>query len=310
VVVVTGAGRGIGRGIAEAAAGAGAAVVVADRGVGIEGSGDGSLGPAVEVAEAIEARGGSAVAIGADVAEEAGADGIVAAAIERFGRIDAMVCCAGILSHARIEEIELADWQATIDVHLTGQFLCTRAAARAMLAAGEGGRIVLFSSASALSGPEQQPHYTAAKAGVLGLTRSCSRSLRPDGISVNCVLPGASTRMTDKIWEEISTPTWADEEATVPGATMTMRSEDAVGTPRDPANVAPFVVYLLGDEAAAINGRAFAVVGYQVTLLEEPSYGETIRSDGPWDAADLAASVAAGMPALADPRENPPWPPP
>ena len=300
VVVVTGGGRGIGRAIAERVAGEGAAVVVADRGVPVDRVPGESRAPADEVTAAIRAAGNSAAAAFEDVTTVDGADAIVERAHEAFGRLDAMVCCAGILSHSRVQDLSLEDWQAMIDVHLTGQFICTRAAARAMIAAGHGGRIVHFSSASAMKAPELQPHYSAAKAGVLTFSRSCARSLAHTGITVNCILPGASTRMTDKVWE--------DHPERIDQLGLSIRSDRAAGSWRDPANVAPFVVHLLRDDAARVNGHAFAVVGYQVTLVTEPSYGHTIRSPGPWNLDELARRVSE-FGALDGPADSP-WPPP
>lgn len=301
VVCVTGAGRGIGKAIAEYAAQAGASVVVVDLGVDVEGGGDSSSTPAREVCATIRAAGGAAVHACHDVATEGGASAIVECAIGAFGRIDGMVCCAGNLSHGVVQELPTEQWERTIGVHLSGQFHCTAAAARAMLAQGEPGRIVHFSSAAALIAPEFQPHYSAAKAGVMAFSRSCARALGPSGITVNCVLPGASTRMTEKIWSD--NPTRRTDTIG-----LSLSAEDAVGTWRDPANVAPFVIHLLGDGAARINGQAFALVGYQVTLVEPARYGPTIRSDGPWATDDLSRQVAESFPSLDGPAESS-WPP-
>jgi len=201
VVCVTGAGNGIGRAVAERLALEGSAVVVADLGTKVEGDGAASAAPAQAVTDVIHARGGQATAVWEDVSTKSGADAIVTAAIDAFGRIDGMVCCAGNLSHARVHELTSEAWNAMIGVHLTGQFHCTAAAARAMLASETAGRIVHFASAAALRAAPASPHYAAAKAGVMAFSRSCARALAPAGITVNCVLPGASTRMTDKIWE-------------------------------------------------------------------------------------------------------------
>jgi len=275
--------------------------VVADLGDTVEGDGSVSSEPARRVCEVIADSGGRAVDACEDVSSERGALAIVDRALEAFGRIDGMVCCAGNLSHGAVHELSAEQWATTIGVHLNGQFHCTAAAARAMLAQGEPGRIVNFASAAALIAPEFQPHYSAAKAGVMALSRSSARALGRFGITVNCVLPGASTRMTEKIWAE-------NPNRRTDKIGLSLSAQDAIGTWRDPANVAPFVRRLLSDAGARINGRAFAVVGYQVTLVEEARYGRTIRSDGPWDPTELASAVDEAFPELDGPTESR-WPP-
>ena len=300
VVVVTGAGRGIGRAIALLAAHEGARVVVADIGGAVDHAGDVTDGPATEVVEQITTGGGIAAASVEDVSTSAGAARVVATAVAAYGRIDAMVCCAGILDHGEVHEISERQWNDVIAVHLGGHFACTSEASRAMIASGIAGRIVHFSSASALKAPKIQPAYAAAKAGVMALTASSAKALAVHGITVNCVLPGASTRMTDKVW--------ADQPDRVDVAGLSLRSEDSAGTWRDPANVAPFVIHLLRDEAATITGGAFAVVGHQVTTVLPATYGSSIVADRQWSMEALSARVPDLL-AGADVTESP-WPPP
>jgi NAD(P)-dependent dehydrogenase (short-subunit alcohol dehydrogenase family) len=301
VVAVTGAGRGIGRGIARRVAAEGGRVVVADFGGALDSLAAGQPAVAEEVASEIRAAGGAAVACGENVATAAGAQRVVDLALANWGRIDGLVCAAGLYAHKGLLETSEQEWDDVIASHLRGQFLCTQASARVMREQGSGS-IVHFSSAAALSTPSWQTAYATAKAGVLGFSRSVALDLTRYGIRVNCVLPGASTRMTDKIYGEIGVLTdrlqggsgTLDRSSRI-STGVGLKSALAEGTWRDPANVAPFVCFLVSDGAASVHGQAFAVVGYQVTQLGERHYGKTIRSDGPWSLDALAAKFAAEM---------------
>ena len=133
------------------------------------------------------------------------------------------------------------------------------------------GRIINFSSNSALGSPGQ-PNYGAAKDGILGLTYSSAISLQKYGITVNAIMPGAATRMTDSI-----------PAGRMPGASGLAGSESAEGTPRDPANVAPIVVFLASDQAAEVTGQCFGASGYRITRYTHIKTDRVIISDGPWD---------------------------
>jgi NAD(P)-dependent dehydrogenase (short-subunit alcohol dehydrogenase family) len=299
VVVVTGGARGIGGAIAAAAAVEGAQVVIADVGAGIRHGRSGTAGAAEEAAADICENGGAALAYPVDIATTAGADGAIAFAVGRFGGVDGVVCCAGNLVQAELAECDDDAWDETVRIHLRGNFACARAATRAMIRQGRGGSIVLCSSVAAVVGPADMPAYAAAKAGVLGLTHSAARSTERHGIRVNAILPGAATRMTDALWAKTTT---ADTRG------ISAPSAAAAGTERDPANVAPFVVLLLGDRLAPRTGEVFAVVGHQVTQVEPVRWGSTIRSPDPWNLEELAARVERELlpvhaPAVAS------WPP-
>jgi 3-oxoacyl-[acyl-carrier protein] reductase len=180
VVVITGAAKGIGRGVAERFAREGAHVAIAGR----------SLEPLVALAEAIAAAGGSALAVQADVAKADAVQHLIDSTAARWGRIDVLVNNAGVYLTAPVTDMAEADWDLTIDVDLKGVFLCSRAAARAMVTQ-RGGRIVNITSIAQLrGGTPGHAHYGAAKAGVGAFTKTLAKELGPFGITVNCVAPG------------------------------------------------------------------------------------------------------------------------
>jgi NAD(P)-dependent dehydrogenase (short-subunit alcohol dehydrogenase family) len=296
--VVTGAGRGIGRGIALTLAAQGARVVVADYGGRVDTLAEASSEAADGVVAEIRAAGGEAVACYEDVATMAGGRRVVEAAVDSFGRLDGLVCCAGIHVRKYLWELEEREWDEMIAVHLKGHFACAQAAARVMMPQ-RAGRMVFFSSAAA-GGSADQPSYSAAKAGILGFAWSCAGALGPHGITVNCVMPGGATRMTDKIW--------GDQGQLTDEVGQRLRSDLAAGTYRDPINVAPLIVYLLSDQAAGINGQVFGAVGYQIARLNDLGYAGIMKSDGPWDPDALFERFPKEM-GTELPRKALPWPP-
>jgi NAD(P)-dependent dehydrogenase (short-subunit alcohol dehydrogenase family) len=192
VAVVTGAGGGIGRAHALALASRGAKVVVNDRGVTLEGSKLPESPGAAVVAE-ITAAGGEAVLSTDSVTEEHGAAAIVALALETFGRIDVVINNAGIFHYADLEHISLRRFEDMLGVHIVGPFLVTRAAWPHFVRQGYG-RVLITCSSAGLLGLSGGAHYSAAKAAVVGLTRSLAAEGASHGIQVNAVAPGASTR--------------------------------------------------------------------------------------------------------------------
>jgi len=305
--LVTGAGRGIGRGIALALAHAGAKVVVNDLGTSLSGEGAESL-PADQVVDEILTTGGTAEVNRGNVASFDDATQMVEQVVRVFGRIDILVNVAGILRDRMIFNMTEAEWDAVIAVHLKGTFNCTRAASPHMRQQ-QSGRIISMSSVAAL-GSAGQPNYAAAKAGILGLTWSTANALAKYGVTVNAIMPSGATRMVDstprgrRVFEE--TGKWP--------------TELAVGTERDPDNVAPLVVYLASDAAANVNGQVFHSYGYGYTLFEQPHAARSIRAQQRWDPEELARVFpktlganlkppppAAGFGATMDQRPSSEW---
>ena len=274
VAAVTGGGRGIGRGVSKLLAAYGAAVVVNDLGVTVAGQKE-TQSPADDVAKEIKAAGGKAVSNHMDIATVDGGEGLINQAIKEFGQLDILVNVAGILRDRMIFNMSEQEWDDVVRVHLKGHY-CTMRPASAHMRERKYGRIINFSSNSALGSPGQ-PNYAAAKAGILGLTYSAANSLAKYGITVNAIMPGAATRMTDTI-----------PAGRMPGATGIPSSESAEGTPRDPANIAPLVVFLATDDAAQVNGQCFGASGYRITRYTHIVPDRIVSKDGPWTVEKLA----------------------
>jgi NAD(P)-dependent dehydrogenase (short-subunit alcohol dehydrogenase family) len=162
------------------------------------------------------------------------------------------------------------EWDDVIRVHLKGHY-CTMRPAAAHMRERKYGRIINFSSNSALGSPGQ-PNYAAAKAGILGLTYSSANALQKYGITVNAIMPGASTRMTDTI-----------PAGRMPGASGIPQSENVEGTPRDPANVAPIVVFLASDAAEKVTGQCFGASGYRIMRYRHITADKILYNEGPWN---------------------------
>ena len=191
--LVTGASRGIGKAVALEVAAAGATVAV--------NYANSNAGADAVVAE-ITAKGGSAYALQADVSQEEEVNALVEAVIKRSGSLDVLVNNAGITRDGLLMRMKTSDWQAVINLNLTGVFLCTRAVTRPMLKQKRG-RIVNITSVVGLMGNAGQANYAAAKAGVIGFTRSSAKELASRGITVNAVAPGfIATDMTKDLQAE------------------------------------------------------------------------------------------------------------
>tara|TARA_B100000315_G_scaffold251357_1_gene286037 strand:+ start:67 stop:993 length:927 start_codon:yes stop_codon:yes gene_type:complete len=279
VAIVTGSGRGIGRSVAKLMAEEGAKVVVVDPGVNVDGSGfDQSI--AEVVASEIQAAGGTAVACTESVATMAGGEKIVQTAVDRFGKLDIVVTCAGILRDRMIFNMSEAEWDDVIAVHLKGTFTVVKNAS-ILFRQQRSGRIITFSSQSGLVGNSGQANYGAAKSGIAGFTKVVGRDLGRYGVTVNSIAPRANTRMIGNI------PDSAAELRARGGVTSLSEGNDLKEL--DPEGIAPFVCYLASDHAANINAQVFLVYGNSVSLMSSPWADRAIyEPSGRWTLEALA----------------------
>jgi 2-hydroxycyclohexanecarboxyl-CoA dehydrogenase len=239
--IVTGGGSGIGLAIGQRLGAEGAAVAVLDR--------DGDA--AAAAAAAIEGAGGCAIGLRVDVTDRPRIDEAVAEVRERLGAATILVNNAGVAPFERFLDIERESYDRVVAVNLTGTFDCCQAVVPGMIAAGWG-RIVNISSSSAQTGNARQVHYAAAKAGVIGLTRSLAKELGPKGITVNAIPPGF-----------VDTPMLRESEAAGflgPGVETHEKTTPVrrVGRPDD---IAAACAYLVRDDAGYITGQVIGVNG-------------------------------------------------
>jgi 3-oxoacyl-[acyl-carrier protein] reductase len=239
VAIITGASRGIGRAIALELATQGASIVV---------NYASSSGAADAVVAEINAAGGQSIALKADVSKVEEVEGLFNATMEKFGRLDILVNNAGITRDTLLLRMKPEDWQAVIDLNLTGVFLCTRAASKIMLKQ-RSGRIINISSVAGQMGNPGQANYSAAKAGVIGFTKTIAKELASRGITVNAVAPGfIATDMTSKL-----------------SNTEDILKFIPLGRYGQPEEIAGMVRFLAADPAAAyITGQVFNVDGGMV----------------------------------------------
>jgi len=265
VTVVTGAGNGIGRASALLFAREGAQVLVNDLGSARDGSGAAASAADAVVAE-IRAAGGSAEANHDSVSSQEGAEAIIGKALSAFGRVDVLLNNAGILRDKTLLKMSREDWQTVLDVHLTGSFFCTQAAAQKMKEQGSGS-IINTTSISGMLGNFGQANYAAAKAGIYGLTRTASIELQRYGVRVNAVAPIAKTRLT----------------ADLP---MFEKIEDSLS----PEHVAPAHLFLASSLSSDVTGVVLAVAGARVSVFKVvESPGKYKESDaGVWSAQEIA----------------------
>ena len=277
VVLVTGAGGGIGRDFALAMAAAGAKVLVNDLGTSVKGEGA-SGGPAQKVVDEIRAAGGTAAANTDSVAEWTSANRIVQAALDQFGRLDAVVNNAGILRDRFFFNMSVEEWRAVIDVHLNGSFYVARAAAP-HFKSQESGAYVHMTSTSGLVGNLGQANYSAAKLGIAGLSKSIALDMAKYHVRSNCIAPFAWSRMIGSIPTE--TP---DQQARV----EKLKSMET-------AKIAPLAVYLVSDGAKDVTGQIFGVRANEIFLFSQNRPLRSVHRDGGWTPESVAAHA---IPAL------------
>jgi len=277
VVVVTGAGGGIGRDIALMAGAHGAKVIVNDIGASLDGRGQDD-GPAQRVVEEILSGGGSAVASSASVAEAEGAERIVQTAIDTFGRLDGVVNNAGILRDTFFHKMTEEEWDRVLKVHLYGSFYVSRAAAP-IFKEQQSGSFVHMTSTSGLIGNLAQANYSAAKLGLVGLSKSIALDMHRFGVRSNCIAPFAWSRMISSI--KVDSP---EQQARVERLQQ-----------MTPAKVAPLAVYLLADRAESVTGQIFCVRNNEIFLFSQPRPVRSVQREQGWTPEQIADHA---MPAL------------
>jgi NAD(P)-dependent dehydrogenase (short-subunit alcohol dehydrogenase family) len=260
VIAVTGAGRGIGRAVAIACAAEGAAVIVNDYGVSVDGN-----EPTSEVAESvvkeIENAGGRAAANANSVTTMDGGASIVQQGIDTFGRIDGVVCVAGILRERMLFNMSEDEWDPVIETHLKGTFTVFRAAAQVFRAQKSGTMIGFTSGAFAAS--VAQANYSAAKGGIVSLVRSAAAGMNKYGVTANCIAPVAKSRMSGQVPFGLE-----------------------MGEPED---VAPMVAFLCSDKARDVTGQVYTVNAGRIAVWNQPIEVREMRKDGRWTVDEITA---------------------
>lgn len=277
VVVVTGAGGGIGRDIALAMAREGARVVVNDIGASLAGEGV-DAAPAQTVVNEIRAAGGQAVANSDSVSQAQSAQRIITAAMDTFGRIDCVVNNAGILRDRFFHKMGEDEWDAVIKVHLYGAYYVSRAAAP-HFKAQESGSYIHMTSTSGLIGNLGQANYSAAKLGVVALSKSIALDMLKFNVRSNCIAPFAWSRMIGAI--PTDTP---QEQARVERIKQ-----------MTPAKIAPLAVCLASQEGSDANGQIFAVRNNEIFLISQPRPVRSVHRSEGWSPQSVASHA---LPAL------------
>ena len=277
VVLVTGGGGGIGRDFALAMAGHGAKVVVNDIGASVSGEGR-DAGPAQKVVEEIRSRGGTAVASTDSVAEWEAANRIVKTALDAFGRIDVVVNNAGILRDRFFFNMSVEEWSAVIAVHLNGSFFVSRAAAPYFKSQGSG-RYINMTSTSGLVGNLGQANYSAAKLGIVGLSKSMALDMAKFNVTSNCIAPFAWSRMI----------------GTIPAETPDQKARVEKLKRMETAKIAPLAVYLASDRAQDVTGQVFGVRANEIYLFSQHRPLRSVHRAEGWTPEAIAAHAMPAM---------------
>lgn len=286
VAVVTGAGGGIGRAIAVAMAYAGAKVVVNDIGVSLAGEG-GSATPGEETCEIIRSKGGAAVANADSVADWDSAQKIIQCAVDTFGSVDVVVNNAGILRDVMFHKMTPQDWGAVVNVHLNGTFYVSRAAA-GFFREQNSGVYVHTTSTSGLIGNFGQANYSAAKLGIVALSKSIALDMQRYNVRSNCIAPFAWSRMTNAI------PAHTPEERE-----RVRRFAEMV-----PEKNAPLAVFLASDQAAKVNGQVFATRNNEIFLMSQSRPVRSVHRSEGWTPESIAEQAAPALMASFVPLER------
>lgn len=252
VALITGGGSGVGAAIAHRLAREGVGVVLAGR----------RREPLDAVVAELESAGARATAVTADVSDQASVEALLAAVIETHGRLDTLVSNAGVLFGAgKVTEVDPADWQATLEINLTGAFLLARAAIPHL--AVQGGSIVTIGSVSSVMGGPVSAAYCASKAGLLMLTQCLAVDHAAEGIRANCVLPGwIATEMGDAEMDWV-----AEREGTDRAGAYALASENVpMRRASRPEEIADAVAYLSSRESSFVTGAALPVDGGSLSV--------------------------------------------
>ena len=285
VIVVTGAGGGIGRDIALLAGTYGAKVVVNDIGASLDGKGQDN-GPAHTVVEEIRSAGGTAVASLDSVSEPDGARRIVDTAVEAFGRVDGVVNNAGILRDGFFHKMSDEEWDQVIKVHLYGTFNVSRAVAP-LFKEQQSGSMVHMTSTSGLIGNVAQSNYSAAKLGIVGLSKSIALDMRRFGVRSNCIAPFAWSRMISSI--KVDSPEQMERVARLQQMT--------------PSKIAPLAVYLLSDLAESVSGQILSVRNNEIFVFSQPRPVRSVHRQNGWTPEDIASYAIPALSASFHPLE-------
>jgi NAD(P)-dependent dehydrogenase (short-subunit alcohol dehydrogenase family) len=264
VAVVTGAGGGIGREIALALAAEGVSIVVNDIGVSLSGDG-GSESPAQETSGLITQKGGKAVISNESVSSWASAQLVIKKAIDTFGKIDIVVNNAGILRDTIFHKMDPTDWENVINVHLNGSFYISRAAAP-FFREQNSGSFVHMTSTSGLIGNFGQANYSAAKLGIVGLSKSIALDMSRYNVRSNCIAPFAWSRMTNSI----PSNTDAERERVERLKKMT------------PDKNAPLAVFLASEAAKDISGQIFSARLNELFIFNQNRPVKSVHSENGW----------------------------
>ena len=264
VAVVTGAGGGIGREIALALAAEGVSIVVNDIGVSLSGDG-GSESPAQETSGLITQKGGKAVISNESVSSWDSAQLVIKKAIDTFGKIDIIVNNAGILRDTIFHKMDPTDWENVINVHLNGSFYVSRAAAP-FFREQNSGSFVHMTSTSGLIGNFGQANYSAAKLGIVGLSKSIALDMSRYNVRSNCIAPFAWSRMTNSI----PSNTDAERERVERLKKMT------------PDKNAPLAVFLASEAAKDISGQIFSARLNELFIFNQNRPVKSVHSENGW----------------------------
>src|SRR5262245_1191058 len=277
VAIVTGAGGGIGREMALTLGAAGAKVVVNDVGASLAGEGA-DQGPAERVVGEVRGRGGAAAASTDSVSTWAGANRIVQTALDAFGRVDVVVNNAGILRDGLFHKMTVEAWEAVIQVHLMGSFYVSRAAAT-HFREQESGSYIHMTSTSGLIGNVGQANYSAAKLGIVALSKSIALDMKRFKVRSNCISPFAWSRMI----------------ASIPAETPEAKARVAKLQRMEAGKIAPMAVFLASDAAQDVTGQIFAVRANELFVMSQPRPVRSVHRAEGWTPETIAEQAVPAL---------------